>query len=110
MSIMLRIRDIIFDKWRERKEESSVTRKEYAEAFLTARAAKKTEPLDWRRSVVDLLKVLDEDSSLQARQKLADELGYEGDLDESHTMNAWLHAAVMRDVERGEFEESAPAR
>jgi hypothetical protein len=104
MSIMQRIKDIIFDKWHERKEQRPVSRREYAEAFLTARAAKKTEPLDWRRSVVDLLKVLDEDSSLQARKSLAIELGYDGDPVESDKMNVWLHAAVMKHVESGEFE------
>jgi hypothetical protein len=64
-------------------------------AILTERAAKKKEKLDWRRSIVDLMKVLDLDSSLTARKELAQELHYTGDMNDSATMNIWLHKQVM---------------
>jgi hypothetical protein len=65
-------------------------------AVLTERAAKKKEKLDWRRSIVDLMKVLDLDSSLTARKALAQELNYTGDMNDSATMNMWLHKQVMK--------------
>ena len=52
--------------------------------------------LDWKRSIVDLLKALDIDSSLAARKELAAELGYTGDTSDSATMNIWLHKAVIK--------------
>ena len=52
--------------------------------------------LDWRRSIVDLLKALNIDSSLAARKELAAELGYTGDTNDSATMNTWLHKAVIK--------------
>lgn len=52
--------------------------------------------LDWRRSIVDLLKALNIDSSLTARKELADELGYTGDTNDSATLNVWLHKAVIK--------------
>ena len=58
-------------------------------------AAQKTEKLDWRKSIVDLMKVLDLDSSLKARQELAKELKYTGDMNDSAKMNIWLHKQVM---------------
>lgn len=66
------------------------------EAVLSERAAHKKEKLDWRRSIVDLMKVLDLDSSLSARKQLAQELGYKGELNGSAEMNIWLHAHVMQ--------------
>ena len=60
-----------------------------------AAAAKKGEKLEWRTSIVDLMKALDIDSSLKARKELAKELGYTGDTDDSATMNIWLHKQVM---------------
>ena len=66
------------------------------EAAVGAMAAKKTEKLDWRRSIVDLMKVLDLDSSLASRKQLAQELGYTGALDGSAEMNIALHKAVMK--------------
>jgi 3-oxoacyl-ACP reductase-like protein len=66
------------------------------EAVLTGMAANSPQRLDWRRSIVDLLKLLDLDSSLGARKELAQELGYSGRLDGSAEMNLWLHRAVMR--------------
>ncbi len=60
-----------------------------------AAAAKKGEKLEWRTSIVDLMKALDIDSSLAARKELAKELGYTGDTNDSATMNIWLHKQVM---------------
>lgn len=53
------------------------------------------EDLDWRKSIVDLMKLLELDSSLSARRELADELGFTGDKKDSATMNVWLHKQVM---------------
>ena len=53
------------------------------------------ERLEWRTSIVDLMKALDIDSSLTARKELAHELGYSGDTNDSATMNIWLHKQVM---------------
>jgi hypothetical protein len=55
----------------------------------------KKEKLEWRTSIVDLMKALDIDSSLNARKDLAHELGYTGDTNDSATMNIWLHKQVM---------------
>lgn len=51
--------------------------------------------LNWRTSIVDLLKLLNLDSSLQARKELAAELHYTGDTNDSASMNVWLHRQVM---------------
>jgi hypothetical protein len=58
-------------------------------------AAAKHEKLEWRTSIVDLMKALDIDSSLAARKELAKELGYSGDTNDSASMNVWLHKQVM---------------
>ncbi|GLR99625.1 hypothetical protein GCM10007858_72720 [Bradyrhizobium liaoningense] len=60
-----------------------------------AAAAHKGEKLEWRTSIVDLMKALDIDSSLAARKDLAKELGYGGDMNDSASMNVWLHKQVM---------------
>jgi hypothetical protein len=65
------------------------------EAVLTERAAQNKQKLDWRKSIVDLMKLLDLDSSLAARKELAKELGYTGDMSDSASMNIWLHKQVM---------------
>ena len=65
-------------------------------AAIVDKAAKaKHEKLEWRTSIVDLMKALDIDSSLSARKELAHELGYTGDTNDSATMNIWLHKQVM---------------
>jgi uncharacterized protein DUF3597 len=64
--------------------------------ILTKLAAEKQEKLDWRKSIVDLMKLLDLDSSLSARKELAQELHYSGDMNDSASMNVWLHQQVMR--------------
>ncbi len=65
-------------------------------ANLAALAEGKT--LNWRTSIVDLMKLLDIDSSLTSRKELANELGYTGALDGSAEMNIWLHKATMREL------------
>ena len=54
--------------------------------------------LNWRTSIVDLMKMLGMESSLQERKDLAMELGYTGELEGSAEMNLWLHKAVMREL------------
>ena len=66
------------------------------EAILSERASQKKQKLDWRHSIVDLMKLLDLDSSLGARKELARELGYTGDMSDSAAMNIWLHKQVMK--------------
>ena len=62
-------------------------------------AEKNSQTLNWRTSIVDLMKLLDLDSSLTARKQLADELHYTGDKDDSATMNVWLHKQVIKKLE-----------
>ena len=64
-------------------------------AILDKAVAAKKENLEWRTSIVDLMKALDIDSSLAARKELAKELGYSGDTNDSASMNVWLHKQVM---------------
>ena len=63
--------------------------------ILDKAVAAKHEKLEWRTSIVDLMKALDIDSSLAARKELAKELGYSGDTNDSASMNVWLHKQVM---------------
>ncbi|MDB5796034.1 MAG: hypothetical protein JWR25_2413 [Noviherbaspirillum sp.] len=65
------------------------------EAILNEKAQKNPQKLNWRTSIVDLLKLLDLDSSLGARKELAQELNYSGDMNDSASMNIWLHKQVM---------------
>ncbi|MDH7804029.1 MULTISPECIES: DUF3597 domain-containing protein [unclassified Rhizobium] len=65
-------------------------------SILDAAVKQNGQKLDWKRSIVDLLKALDLDSSLSARKELAGELGYTGDTSDSATMNIWLHKAVIK--------------
>ena len=69
------------------------------EAVLNGMAEKNSQTLNWRTSIVDLMKLLDLDSSLTARKQLADELHYTGDKDDSATMNVWLHKQVIKKLE-----------
>jgi hypothetical protein len=64
-------------------------------AIVDKLVAAQKEKLEWRTSIVDLLKALDIDSSLAARKDLAKELGYTGDMNDSASMNVWLHKQVM---------------
>jgi hypothetical protein len=63
--------------------------------ILDKAVAAKGEKLEWRTSIVDLMKALDIDSGLGARKELAKELGYTGDTNDSASMNVWLHKQVM---------------
>ncbi len=65
------------------------------EAILAKLADEQDEDLDWKSSIVDLMKLLKLDSSLGARKQLAQELGYTGALDGSAAMNVWLQKQVM---------------
>ena len=65
------------------------------EAILNEKARHAGQQLNWRESIVDLLKLLDLDSSLAARKELAIELHYTGDTGDSAKMNIWLHKQVM---------------
>ena len=66
------------------------------EAVLNQLKSQKHANLDWERSIVDLMKLLDLDSTLHARQELAKELHYTGDMNDSASMNIWLHKQVMQ--------------
>ena len=71
------------------------------EQVLTQIASEKGNPdLNWRTSIVDLMKLLDLDSSLANRKELATELGYTGEKDGSAGMNIWLQKAVMKELEK----------
>ena len=65
-------------------------------AILDKLASKNSEKLDWKRSIVDLMKLVGMDSSLAARKELAQDLHYTGDTNDSITMNIWLHKEVMK--------------
>lgn len=62
---------------------------------LDGMAAKAGQKLNWKVSIVDLMKLLGMDSGLGARKELAHELGYTGDTNDSASMNIWLHKQVM---------------
>lgn len=64
-------------------------------AILDAKQSQAGQPLNWRQSIVDLMKLLNLDSGLAARKELAKELGYTGSTDDSAAMNIWLHKQVM---------------
>jgi Domain of unknown function (DUF3597) len=64
-------------------------------AILDGLTAKNPQKLDWRKSIVDLMTLVDMDSSLSARKKLATELHYSGDENDSASMNVWLHKEVI---------------
>ena len=68
-------------------------------AQLEQRAKTNPQKLNWRTSIVDLLKLLDIDSSFEARKELATELGCPEDLmDDSAKMNIWLHKTVLAKI------------
>jgi len=80
------------------------------DAILAQTAAQKGEQLNYQSSIVDLMKLLDLDSSLANRKELATELGYSGDKDGSAEMNIWLHKAVMQELEKNGGKVSAELR
>ena len=64
-------------------------------AIMDDLAGKASQQLNWRTSIVDLMKLINLDSSLTARKELAQELHYTGDMNDSASMNIWLHKQVM---------------
>jgi len=64
-------------------------------AILDGLAANNSEKLDWKKSIVDLMKLVGMDSSFKARKQLAQELNYTGDPNDSASMNVWLHKQVL---------------
>src|SRR5262245_39058994 len=71
------------------------------DAMIAKLADEQDEDLNWNESIVDLMKLLKLDSSLNARKQLAQELGYSGALDGSAAMNTWLHQQVMLKLVEG---------
>jgi hypothetical protein len=69
-------------------------------AVLDGFAKKRGEKLNWQTSIVDLMKLVGLDPSLQNRKQLAQELGYAGDTSDSASMNIWLHKQVMSKLEQ----------
>jgi hypothetical protein len=80
------------------------------DAILADLAAKKGEKLNYQSSIVDLMKLLDLDSSLANRKELATELGYTGEKDGSAEMNIWLHKRVVEELEKSGGKVSAALR
>ena len=70
------------------------------DAVLSDLAEKNPQKLNWKTSIVDLMKLLGIDSSLENRKELARELGYTADLNDSASMNIWLHKRVMQELEK----------
>ena len=68
------------------------------EAVLEKMAADNGQKLNWRTSIVDLMKLVGMDSSFENRKELARELGYTGDPGDSAAMNIWLHKRVMKEL------------
>jgi hypothetical protein len=69
--------------------------------MIAKQAGQSKEDLNWKQSIVDLMKLLKLDSSLNARKELAQELGYTGALNGSAEMNVWLHKEVMTKLAEG---------
>src|SRR5947208_2448792 len=70
--------------------------RQQVEDMIAKIADAQDEDYNWKQSIVDLMKLLKLDSSLNARKQLAQELGYKGDLNGSAEMNVWLHQQVMQ--------------
>jgi Domain of unknown function (DUF3597) len=115
MSIFGKIKDAIFGKAAEAATPASpgIMAAATAAASDAVAAAAAAQPVDvdamltqmgegknlnWRTSIVDLMKLVGMESSLQERKDLAMELGYTGELEGSAEMNIWLHKAVMREL------------
>jgi len=69
-------------------------------AILDTRQSARTDPLDWRTSIIDLLTLLNLDSSLEARKSLAAEMAYPSSQDDTDHMDVWLHKEVMKRLAR----------
>jgi hypothetical protein len=83
-------------KWERPAAERDVD----VELVLESMASKNKQQLNWRTSIVDLMKLLGIDSSLENRKELARELGYTGSTDDSASMNIWLHKRVMEELQK----------
>ena len=75
---------------------SAVASQVDVEAILDKMAKEGDQKLDWKHSIVDLMKLVGMDSSITARKELAAELKYTGDTNDSAAMNVWLHKQVMK--------------
>ena len=111
MSIFSKIKDAIFGKKAGEEASAPVVQADAqsseaaapaaamsevdVEAVLTRMAAASAQKLNWRTSIVDLMKLVGMESSLAERRELAGELGYTGDPTDSATVNVWLHRQVM---------------
>jgi hypothetical protein len=114
MSIFGKIKDAIFPKARAatppagtdgaggglspQPQQSAPVAVSEVDVEQTLAAMAQGKDLNWRTSIVDLMKLIGVDSSLDNRKELARELGYTGDLDGSAEMNIWLHKATMREL------------
>ena len=78
--------------------------------ILADLAREKGQQLNYKSSIVDLMKLLDLDPSLDNRKELATELGYTGEKNGSAEMNIWLHKAVMKELEKNGGKVSAELR
>lgn len=95
MSILGSIMSAIFGTKAQAAEGGAVISDVDVAATLDKAVAAKGEKLDWRNSIVDLMKALDLDSSLANRKQLAKDLNYTGDTNDSASMNIWLHKQTM---------------
>ncbi|MGO4305774.1 DUF3597 domain-containing protein [Cupriavidus sp. RAF12] len=68
------------------------------EAVMDKAVSEAGQQLNWRTSIVDTMKALGIDSSLEHRKELAKELNYSGDFNDSAAMNVWLHKKVMAEL------------
>lgn len=80
------------------------------DAVLADMARQKGQQLNYKSSIVDLMKLLDLDPTLDNRKELATELGYTGEKNGSAEMNIWLHKAVMQELEKNGGKVSAELR
>ncbi len=105
MSFFTAIKDAIFGKANEAPPAAEAIAAHVAteaapqpvdvEAILTMAASSVDYPTNWRESIVDVMKLCGLDSSLANRKELAAELGFTGDMNDSASMNIWLHKQVM---------------
>ncbi|UIF89657.1 DUF3597 domain-containing protein [Cupriavidus sp. UYPR2.512] len=68
------------------------------EAVMDKAVSESGQQLNWRTSIVDTMKALGIDSSLEHRKELAKELNYTGDMNDSAALNIWLHKKVMAEL------------
>lgn len=95
MSILGNIMSAIFGTKAQAGELPTGTGSDVA-AVLNKMATENPEKLNWKTSIVDLMKLLKLDSSITNRQQLAKDLNYTGNTGDSASMNIWLHQQVMQ--------------